>query len=98
MLLLQPSDRLLPSPFDAPIAVSLDFGQPLPRVIDALAHVSAETGLVAPHILNAYRPAEAGDIIVSLPPLIAAVAAQSGPRLRLGWFGFELTYSAHIRN
>jgi len=89
MLLLQPSDRLLPSPFDAPIAVSLDFGQPLSRVIDALAHVSAETGLVAPHILNAYRPAEAGDIIVSLPPLIAAVAAQSGPRLRLGWFGFD---------
>ncbi len=89
VLLQEPSEKSLPAPFDAYASVSLDLGQPLSKFIEALTHVSSETGLVPQGVLNAYAPAQAGDIIASMPPLAAAVLSQSGPRIRMGWFGFD---------
>ncbi|OQC06409.1 MAG: hypothetical protein BWX80_01585 [Candidatus Hydrogenedentes bacterium ADurb.Bin101] len=89
VLLRAPSKPSLPAPFAANASIALDLGQPLAKFIEALSHVSLETGMIPQWLLNAYKPAQAGDIIISMEPLVAAVLAESGPRIRIGWFGFD---------
>ena len=82
-------EKPLPAPFDSIVSVSLDFGKPLPEVLDSLAQVFKDSNAIPGWIWESYKLKEGLDTVTSLQPLIASIIQASGPRLRLGWFGID---------
>ena len=77
----------MPAPLTALVRF-IDFGKPLPEVLDSLAQV-LKIPTLYPVGYGKLQVEGRADTVTSLQPLIASIIQASGPRLRLGWFGID---------
>lgn len=80
---------ILPAPFDAMAAVSLNFGRPLPEVLQGLNLMLQAHG----YPIHTLWPQESADAdtgsIAHFQRLLVPLLQSAGPTARLGWFGVD---------